>query len=273
MWKGDTPLGAQATFIDPLKKSLRCYMGGRDETFGKPSPGIVLHAHSIKYAIENGFTTYDFMRGDEAYKYSFGAEEAQIRCIVISTKDGRNRGGKLDRKSLPEALRRTTEQHQTGRLANAERGYRQILDADPHFSEALYQFGQLMATRGKHRAAAEAFEALVAAKPDFERGWVRLGNCLEACGRLAEAANAFREAIKRQPGQPEAHKKLGLVLVRLGAPDEAVTAFEHALRIRPSDGEAEVGRANALYMIGKLPSDRDRHHAELNADGDIKSKV
>jgi hypothetical protein len=57
MWKGETPLGAQATFIDLVKQALLCFMGARDEIFGKPSPGIVLHAHSIRYAIANGVRT------------------------------------------------------------------------------------------------------------------------------------------------------------------------------------------------------------------------
>jgi tetratricopeptide (TPR) repeat protein len=272
-WKGDTPLGAQARFIDPVKKSLRCYMGGRDEAFDKPSPGVVLHAHCIKYAIENGLTTYDFMRGDEAYKYSFGAKNAHIRFIVVSTKDGRNRGGKLDRRSLAETLHRATKYHQGGRLTNAERGYRQILDVDSRCPEARYRLGQLMATKGEHDAAATEFEALAAIKPDFAKAWARLGNSLEACGRFADAAVAYRELIKRQPDLSESHMNLGRVLVKLGAFDDAIVAFEHALRIQPDDAEAEAARANALYRLGTLSPATYRQNAELNVDGGAQPTV
>jgi len=63
------------------------------------------HAHSIRYAIENGFTEYDFLRGNETYKYSFGVKERSIRHIVIGTKNGRNIGGRLNSRTVPAALK------------------------------------------------------------------------------------------------------------------------------------------------------------------------
>jgi hypothetical protein len=48
--------------------------------------------------------------------------------------DGQNRGGRLDRRCLAEALSRGTELHRAGRFAEAERGNRQILDVDPGYA-------------------------------------------------------------------------------------------------------------------------------------------
>lgn len=42
------------------------------------SPGMVLIAHTIREAIEAGATTYDFLRGDEEYKFRFGAVSAGV---------------------------------------------------------------------------------------------------------------------------------------------------------------------------------------------------
>jgi hypothetical protein len=67
---------------------LLFYIGSRDETFDDLPPGFVLHAYSIRHAIENGFTTYDFLCGNEPYKYSFGAQDHHTRCIVLSTRSG-----------------------------------------------------------------------------------------------------------------------------------------------------------------------------------------
>ena len=83
LWKGETPIGALASLIDKKKKSLLFYIAGRDTGLSNPPPGFVLHAYSIRYAIGNGFTTYDFLRGNEPYKYLFGAEERHIRHIVV----------------------------------------------------------------------------------------------------------------------------------------------------------------------------------------------
>jgi CelD/BcsL family acetyltransferase involved in cellulose biosynthesis len=74
LWREETPLGALASFVDPQKASLLFYIGGRDESVDNPPPGLVLHAHSIRHAIANGFRTYDFLRGNEGYKYSLGAQ-------------------------------------------------------------------------------------------------------------------------------------------------------------------------------------------------------
>jgi len=36
------------------------------------APGIVLLAHVIRDAIDRGFPVFDFLRGEEPYKYGFG---------------------------------------------------------------------------------------------------------------------------------------------------------------------------------------------------------
>jgi CelD/BcsL family acetyltransferase involved in cellulose biosynthesis len=48
------------------------------------SPGWVLLAHQLQWACEHGRTVFDFMRGDEEYKYRFGAENAHVmRAVVV----------------------------------------------------------------------------------------------------------------------------------------------------------------------------------------------
>jgi len=42
------------------------------------SPGIVLLAYNIEHAIQNGYVEFDFLRGDEPYKYRMGAVDTQV---------------------------------------------------------------------------------------------------------------------------------------------------------------------------------------------------
>ena len=42
------------------------------------SPGIVLLCYNIRHAIEQGRTHFDFLRGDEQYKYRMGAQDSAI---------------------------------------------------------------------------------------------------------------------------------------------------------------------------------------------------
>ena len=81
LWHRDRPLGALAFFVDKVKRTMLFHMAGRDETSDLIPSGLVLHAYCIRRAIELGFRTYDFLRGNEAYKYSFGASETVISSL------------------------------------------------------------------------------------------------------------------------------------------------------------------------------------------------
>jgi hypothetical protein len=47
------------------------------------SPGIVLLAYCIQNAIELGRARFDFLQGDEPYKYRFGAQDTKVYRLVI----------------------------------------------------------------------------------------------------------------------------------------------------------------------------------------------
>ena len=83
LWHEGKLVAGMASFVDWRKKTLLFFVTGRDETFSMVPAGLALHAHSIRWAIANGFQTYDFLRGDEGYKYSFGATDQHIKYIVI----------------------------------------------------------------------------------------------------------------------------------------------------------------------------------------------
>jgi CelD/BcsL family acetyltransferase involved in cellulose biosynthesis len=60
------------------------YNSGFDPQFREYSPGWVLLAYLIQHAIETGKHTFDFMRGDEEYKYRFGAQAEYVLKVQIS---------------------------------------------------------------------------------------------------------------------------------------------------------------------------------------------
>ena len=59
------------------------YNSGADRNFMELSPGWVLLTHNLKWAIENGRSEFDFLRGDEAYKYRFGALKRQVMRVRL----------------------------------------------------------------------------------------------------------------------------------------------------------------------------------------------
>lgn len=225
LWQDERPLAALAILMDRRKGSFLFYMTGRDESFDGPPPGMILHAYSIRRAIADGFSEYDFLRGNESYKYSFGVKERRIRCVAISTGNGLNLGGRLDRRSLNEALEEATKLHQATKLAQAERGYRQILDVEPGNCDAIHRLGQLYTTRGNHAAARRLFKLLTAIRPDAPKSWLCLAQSCEALDLHAEAINSYREAIKLRPDLSDAFSGIGRGLFKLGR----IREFDQAL--------------------------------------------
>lgn len=70
---------ASALFNFDYNGTILVYNSGLDPAaFGQLSLGEVLTAKAIEWAIENGRTAFDFLRGDEAYKYRFGAQDTMI---------------------------------------------------------------------------------------------------------------------------------------------------------------------------------------------------
>ena len=56
--------------------------GLNHEEYGQLSPGIVLLAYNIQHAIEAGYSKYDFLRGDEIYKYRMGGQDTAVMNIT-----------------------------------------------------------------------------------------------------------------------------------------------------------------------------------------------
>jgi CelD/BcsL family acetyltransferase involved in cellulose biosynthesis len=55
------------------------YLSGYDPALEKLSIGTLIVAHAVDEAVREGATTFDFLRGAEEYKYSWGAKERMNR--------------------------------------------------------------------------------------------------------------------------------------------------------------------------------------------------
>ena len=75
---------AAAYFNFVYNNRVLVYNSGLDwRTFPKLGAGIILTAHSIRHAIEQGHKVFDFMQGDERYKYQFGGQDVEVRRLLI----------------------------------------------------------------------------------------------------------------------------------------------------------------------------------------------
>lgn len=63
--------------------------GYKPDVFASLSPGWVLLAYTIQYAVVVGLKVYDFMQGSEEYKYRFGSQDYKVMRVTVkrSTQD------------------------------------------------------------------------------------------------------------------------------------------------------------------------------------------
>ncbi len=63
---------------------LYMYNSGYDPEFSSLAVGLVSKALCLRWAIENGKTGLDFLRGDEPYKYDLGATNREIFRLIVT---------------------------------------------------------------------------------------------------------------------------------------------------------------------------------------------
>ncbi len=74
-------IAAGLTFESP--DSLLYYNAGVDPDARELSPGVVMIERYLRRALERGITRLDFLRGDEPYKYEWGAVDEPIRRVLV----------------------------------------------------------------------------------------------------------------------------------------------------------------------------------------------
>jgi CelD/BcsL family acetyltransferase involved in cellulose biosynthesis len=74
---------AAANMSFNFNERLWLYNSGWESEYREYSPGWILIAYLIEWANKNGIKEFDFMRGDEPYKYKFGGIDRQIYRVTL----------------------------------------------------------------------------------------------------------------------------------------------------------------------------------------------
>ncbi|MCD4684469.1 MAG: GNAT family N-acetyltransferase, partial [Anaerolineae bacterium] len=86
MTAGGEPAAAYLNFV--YNNGVLVYNSGLNPgAHGHLSPGIVLLARLIELAINEGRSVFDFLRGDEQYKYDMGGQNTQIVQLCMRYAD------------------------------------------------------------------------------------------------------------------------------------------------------------------------------------------
>jgi CelD/BcsL family acetyltransferase involved in cellulose biosynthesis len=91
LWQGDRPMAAVCGFVDGAHRRFHGYLLGVNPIDRRLSLGTVLIAQAIRHSIESGLQHFDFLRGNEEYKYSFGATDRFNQTAVATRRRLRTR--------------------------------------------------------------------------------------------------------------------------------------------------------------------------------------
>lgn len=186
--------------------------------------------------------------------------------------------------TVQSLLTAAVQNHQAGRLDEAERLYRQVLAIDSENADGLHLFGVIAHQKGRSDLAIDMIRRAIATNAAESSYHCNLGVALKELGRIEEAVACYRSAIRLRPDYPEAHNCLGNALGAQGHLDEAITSYRRALDLRPNYPEAqynlgitlkEQGRLDAAIAsyrdaIGLRPDYQEAHYNLGNALRDLR---
>jgi predicted O-linked N-acetylglucosamine transferase (SPINDLY family) len=156
----------------------------------------------------------------------------------------------------------------SGRLAEAEAGYRSALAIDPNHADAMHYLGIVLHQLQRTAEGIKAIERATHLLPENAGYFCNLGVILAGAGELPQAIVALERATILRPDFPEAFSNLGSALKRSGHVDRASDAYRHAIALRPGYVEAHFNLALLLHEQGDLTAAISEYHRAITLKPD-----
>ncbi len=118
---------------------------------------------------------------------------------------------------------------ESGRIADAERAYQQVLETEPDHIEALNVIGLAALRAGHSQRALELLGRALAAAPQDAATLHHLGRAYESVDDFPRAAETEAAAVRAEPGFFVARLHLAACLERLENQDKAIIQYKRAL--------------------------------------------
>ena len=99
--------------------------------------------------------------------------------------------------TIEQALQQGVAAHKEGKLQEAERLYRAILQSQPLHPDANHNLGVLAVSVNKAEAALPLFKTALEANPKIEQFWVSYIDALVKAKHLKDAKQAIKKAKKK----------------------------------------------------------------------------
>lgn len=163
------------------------------------------------------------------------------------------------------ALRLGMNLHRQGRLDEAEKLYRAVLEYRPRSADALHYLGLLLFQIDRGIEGLALIRRALEEDPAYAAAWNNLGNVLDRQGDDAGAEEAWRRAIEIEPTLADAHANLAVALRRKGELAESEASARRALAVNPKHPEGWLQLGKALRWMDRMEEATEafRRAAEL----------
>src|SRR6266568_318302 len=151
---------------------------------------------------------------------------------------------------LASAFSQAMALHQTGRLAEAEKIYGQILKVQPNHADSLHLLGVIYSQQGDHAAGLRQINLSLKVNSKNAHALYNRGRSLQELKRFDEALASYDKARALKPDYAELFNNRGLVLQELKRFDEALLSFERALTLQPDYADAHLSEALVRLVTG-----------------------
>ena len=156
-------------------------------------------------------------------------------------------------------LQSAIEHHQAGRLAQAERIYRQLLAIDPNAPDVWHLLGVIAYQAGRPSLAVDYIRRAIGLSDQCAAYYGNLGAAYRAQHDFAKAESAFQQALKLDPNFGDALRNYALLLHTCGRLDEALAHFQRALVIHPQLAALHQCQAKVLDDLGRIDEAREAY--------------
>lgn len=150
-----------------------------------------------------------------------------------------------------QTLRQAIACHETGRLREAERLYRQLLTEDPADADALQLLGLLASQLGHPEDGGRLIEESLRIRPGHSGALMNLGVVRAQLGRTAEARACLEEALRLSPGNSNILSNLGGLLAQMGDVAAAEAHYRMAVAGNPESPQYRISLGNTLEQLGR----------------------
>ncbi len=151
---------------------------------------------------------------------------------------------------VEKKLQKALDDHQAGRLAQAEQIYREILATDSQHPDCLHLLGMVAFQMGRSDESLVLIRKAIDIKGNAAAYHSNLGNVLQSQGRLGEAGACYQRALLLKPDSAEVYVNLGNIFKEQGQIDSSLTCYRRALALNPGLADAAAAEANMLLLQG-----------------------